>query len=217
MGVRQAIGEARLYGILDLGYVKPEQAVTMAARVLAGGVGILQLRGKGLPKDLLCSLGQEVSPLCRDRGVPFVINDYPDLVAANGADGVHIGQDDMSVAEARALLGPEAIIGKSTHSLDQVRAASAEAPDYIGFGPLFSTATKPDYAPIGLEDITEAHRLINCPIFCIGGIKRENLAGIVAAGARRAVVVSGILQAPDVEAYCRDLLCILPARPQAAD
>ena len=145
-----------------------------------------------------------------------MINDYPDLVVETGADGVHIGQDDMSVAEARALLGPGAIIGKSTHSLAQVRGAREEAPDYIGFGPLFSTATKPDYIPIGLADIAEAHQLISCPIFCIGGIKLENLPGIVAAGARRVVVVSGILQASDVQAYCGKLLSTLPTLPPAS-
>lgn len=217
MGIRQAIQQARLYGILDLGYVAWEQALPMAQLMLEGGVQVLQLRGKGCSVALLQSLGKAVVPLCRDHGVPFIINDYPDLVGVTGADGVHLGQDDLSVAGARALLGPGAVIGKSTHSLAQVRAAREEAPDYIGFGPLFSTATKPDYVPIGLEDIAEAHQLISCPIFCIGGIKLENLPNILAAGAQRVVVVSGILQAPDVKAYCDELRNTLRTPRQVAD
>lgn len=217
MGVRQAIREARLYGILDLGYVAWERALPMARLMLEGGVQVMQLRGKGCSVALLQSLGKALVPLCHDHGVPFIINDYPDLVGAIGADGVHLGQEDLSVEGARALLGPGAIIGKSTHSLAQVRAAREEAPDYIGFGPLFSTATKPEYVPIGLEDIAEAHQLISCPIFCIGGIKLENLPGILTAGARRVVVVSGILQAPDVKAYCGELLNTLPTLPQVLE
>ena len=126
-----------------------------------------------------------------------------------GADGAHVGQDDVSVAEARALAGEHAIIGKSTHSLAQALAAQREGPDYIGFGPLFATPTKPDYPPIGLNEITPAQRLVSLPVFCIGGIKRENLSGVLAAGAQRVVIVSGILRAPDPQAYCqacRDLL-----------
>lgn len=206
MGVKDALLQARLYGILDLGYVEPAKAVAMAGRMLAGGVQVLQLRGKERPLDLLQELGQAVAPLCRKAGVPFLINDYPELVGPTGADGVHIGQDDMSVLKARTIAGAEALVGKSTHSLEQVRQTRLEEPDYIGFGPLFATATKPDYVPIGMNEIATAHTLIPCPIFCIGGIKRENLAAVLASGARRAVVVSGILQAADVAAYCRDLL-----------
>ncbi|CAN5653766.1 thiamine phosphate synthase [soil metagenome] len=213
MGVRQAVQEARLYGILDLGYVEAGQAVAMAKRMLEGGVQILQLRGKGRPIDLLAELGKEVAPLCREAGVPFLINDFPELVQPTGADGVHIGQDDMSVPKARMMAGSGAIVGKSTHSLEQVRQTLLEGPDYIGFGPLFATATKPDYVPIGMAEITTAHTLIPCPIFCIGGIKRDNLAAVLTAGATRVVVVSGILQALAVEGYCRDLLAAIPLLP----
>jgi thiamine-phosphate pyrophosphorylase len=177
--------------------------------MLAGGVGLLQLRAKNLaPADIL-SLAQEISPLCRAAGVPFLINDHPELVEPSGADGVHVGQDDISVAEARRLAGPGKLVGLSTHSPAQAKAALGQRPDYIGFGPLFSTPTKPDYQPIGTADIAEVHREVPLPIFCIGGIKRENLPGVLASGARRVVIVSGILQAPDIPAYCRDCLGVL--------
>jgi len=199
----------RLYGILDLGYVKPAEAAAMAARLLAGRVGIVQLRAKNCGDDVICSVADEVLPLCREAGVPLILNDHPYLVGKTGADGVHVGQDDMPVAEVRKIVGPDAIVGLSTHSLLQALASEDSAPDYIGFGPLFATPTKPDYQAIGLEDIAEVHRRVTHPIFCIGGIKRENLPQVVAAGARRAVIVSGILQAADPAAYCRDCLAIL--------
>jgi thiamine-phosphate pyrophosphorylase len=117
---------------------------------------------------------------------------------------VHIGQDDGPIAGARAAAGSGKLVGRSTHSLAQARAARAEGADYLGFGPLFATPTKPDYPAIGLEDIAQAHAEVpDRPIFCIGGIKLENLAEVIAAGARRVVIVSGILLAPDVAAYTR--------------
>lgn len=194
---------ARLYGILDLGYVRAEEAVSLARRMIAGGVQVLQLRAKGRPVHEIAALARELSPVCRAADVPFIINDHPELVPQTGADGAHVGQDDMGVAEARRLAGAGAIIGKSTHSVAQARAARAEGPDYIGFGPLFATPTKPDYMPIGLADMTQVHSEVEVPIFCIGGVKLENLDAVLAAGARRVVIVSGILQAPDVEGYCR--------------
>jgi thiamine-phosphate pyrophosphorylase len=119
----------------------------------------------------------------------------------------------MSVAEARALAGEDAIIGKSTHSVAQALAARQEGPDYIGFGPLFATPTKPDYTPIGLTEIREVRRLVSLPVFCIGGIKRENLSTVLAAGAQRVVIVSGILRASDPQDYCRACRDVLASAP----
>ena len=199
----------RLYGILDLGYVPLENCEMMTRLMLEGGVQILQLRAKNVPKESLPPLARQIAPICRAHDVPFIINDYPELVADCEADGVHVGQDDISVADARRLAGPNKIVGLSTHSLEQAVAAVSQAPDYIGFGPLFATATKPDYRPIGIKDISEAHRLVELPVFCIGGIKRENLLDVLAAGARRVVIVSGILQAKDPAKYTRECLELL--------
>lgn len=202
---------ARLYGILDLGYVSPADAVRMANRLLAAGMDVLQLRAKGVEESLVVEIGFEVAPLCRRAGVPFILNDHPHLVTAAGADGVHIGQDDGPIGEARRLAGEGKIVGRSTHSVAQARAAWAEGADYIGFGPLFATPTKPDYVPIGIADIAAVQRESPVPVFCIGGIKRENLATIVAAGARRVVIVTGLIHADDPAAYaadCRRLLAV---------
>jgi thiamine-phosphate pyrophosphorylase len=204
------ISDARLYGILDLGYVTGGDALAMADRMLAGGIDVLQLRAKKSSEAEILELGRELAPRCRTAGVPFILNDFPRLVPETGADGAHIGQDDGPLEAARAAAGAGAIIGRSTHSLAQARAAWAEGADYLGFGPLFATPTKPDYTPIGTADIATVFREAPVPVFCIGGIKRENLPAVVAAGARRVVVVSGILLAADVAGYIADCKAAIP-------
>lgn len=203
------ISGLRLYGILDAGYVQPDRMAAMAVALIGGGVDILQLRAKNATPEAVLSMARGISPLCREAGIPFLLNDHPALVREAGADGAHVGQEDMPVGEARRLAGPGALIGKSTHSLDQVRASLDERPDYIGFGPLFATRTKPDYKPIGTSEIAEAHRIADFPVFCIGGIKLGNLPQVAAAGALRVVIVSDLLTAPDPAAQaaaCRRLL-----------
>lgn len=206
-----ALQNACLYGILDLGYVNAGRALPVARQLLEGGVQVLQLRAKETALNEIAGLAGRLAPLCREHGVPFIINDHPALVRETGADGAHVGQDDMSVAEARRLAGPGKIIGKSTHSLAQAEAAAGESPDYIGFGPLFATPTKSDYRPIGLKEIAEVHRRIPLPIFCIGGIKQDNLPSILAAGVTRVVIVSGLLQAENIRLYAAECLRALNA------
>ena len=211
------IASARLYGILDLGYVAEDAIESVAARLCEGGVDVVQLRAKGRDENAIEAMANHVAPIFRDAGVPFIINDHPELVPAVGADGAHVGQGDFTVTDARwragrALAGevPLPIIGKSTHSVKQAVAAAAEGADYIGFGPLFPTPTKAGRAAIGLADIARVHQLVSIPIFCIGGVKLENLDAVIAAGARRVAIVSGILQAPDMAAYCRDAKARIP-------
>jgi thiamine-phosphate pyrophosphorylase len=200
---------ATLYAILDLGYVAPAAALETARRLLAAGVDVLQLRAKKSSEAEIVALGSQIAPLCRAAGVPFILNDYPHLVEKIGADGVHIGQDDGPLEAARRAAGSGKLVGRSTHSLEQARAAWAEGADYLGFGPLFATPTKPDYTPIGLGDIAAVQGGSSVPVFCIGGIKRENLPNVLSAGARRVVIVTGLLHAADLTAYvadCRKLL-----------
>jgi thiamine-phosphate pyrophosphorylase len=203
------IADCRLYGILDTGYVSPRRMADMARSLIAGGIDILQLRAKRDTPDAILSMARGIATLCREAGIPFIINDYPSLVREVGADGAHVGQDDMSVQEARQLAGPGALIGKSTHSLEQALATAAESPDYIGFGPLFATPTKPDYQPIGMAEISEVHARVSLPVFCIGGIKESNLNEVIHAGAFRVVIVSDLLKADDPSARtaaCKVLL-----------
>jgi len=198
-----SLSDGRLYGILDLNYVSSAEALRVAGEMIDGGVDVLQLRGKKNSAAEIEAIATKLRPVTAKHSVPLIINDYPQIAQAVGADGVHVGQDDVSVNEAREQGGGHLLVGKSTHSLAQARAAIDEGADYIGFGPLFATPTKPDYKPIGLADIAEAHRIVKVPIFCIGGIKLENLAQVIAAGARRVVIVSGLLLAPNVADYAR--------------
>jgi thiamine-phosphate pyrophosphorylase len=197
-----------LYGILDLGYVAELEAERVAAALLAGGVSLLQLRAKGKDLGLIEDIARRVLPLCRAAKIPFILNDHPALAAAVDADGLHLGQDDGSLAAARAVVGPTMMIGRSTHSLAQARAALAEGFDYIGFGPLFPTPTKAGRPAIGLTDIAAMEREVGSqiPAFCIGGIHPGNLREVIAAGARRVVIVSALLKSPDIAAATRDVI-----------
>lgn len=213
------LSDALLYGILDLGYVHPDQIEVVTQRMLDGGVDVLQLRAKGSDEETIEGYARRVVGLTESAGVPLLLNDHPELAPSVGAQGAHVGQDDFEVSDARwragrALAGevPLPIIGKSTHSLAQALSAAEQGADYIGFGPLFATPTKPGRPAIGLEEIREVNSVVQIPVFCIGGIKRENLDSVLAAGARRVVVVSGILQAADIAAYCRDVKNVLLAR-----
>lgn len=199
------IQDARLYGIVDLGYVTPEKVEHMTAQLCGGGVDVLQLRAKKLTASEIERLARLMLPITRDHGVPLVINDHLEVAAAVGSEGVHVGQDDDAVAKARAVVGSACFVGKSTHSQAQAVAAQAEGADYIGFGPLYATGTKPDYVPIGLHEIAEVHRLVTLPIFCIGGVNASRLDEITAAGAQRVVVVSAFLLATNVSGEVRAL------------
>jgi len=199
--------DARLYGIVDFGYVAEDAMEKVAAELLAGGVDILQLRAKGIALETVSAVAVKIIPLCKAAGIPFILNDYPEMALELGADGVHIGQDDGLISDVRSRIGPDMIIGRSTHSLEQARQALADGADYIGFGPLFPTPTKAGRPAIGLEDVAEMEREVGSriPAFCIGGIKPENLGDVLAAGARRCVVVSHLLLAMDTVAETRAL------------
>ncbi len=196
-----------LYCILDLGYVLETDAEQVTAAVLAGGADRLQLRAKNHDLAHIERVAKRVLPLCRAAGVPFILNDHPALAAAIGADGVHLGQDDGSLAGARKLTGAGMLVGRSTHSLTQARAALAEGFDYIGFGPLFPTPTKAGRPAIGLAEISTMERDVgvHIPAFCIGGIHPGNLSQVLDAGARRIVMVSALLQAADIQAATREV------------
>jgi thiamine-phosphate pyrophosphorylase len=190
-----------LYAILDLAYVSVEDAPRRLEQLIRGGVDIVQLRGKNRNIDELCQLAEKLLPITGN--VRLIVNDHAEIARRVEVQGVHVGQDDEPIAHVREKVGRPITVGKSTHSIEQAIAAEGEGADYIGFGPLFATPTKPDYAPIGLGDIREVHRRVRIPIFCIGGIKLENLPEVIAAGAQRVVIVSALLQAAEPAAYAR--------------
>jgi len=194
----KALSSCFLYGIVDLGYVTVDDVATVTAQLVQGGVDILQLRAKEHSKLEIVRCAQAMLPLTKADGIPLIINDYPDLLREVDAEGCHVGQEDFSVAEARDLAGRTCIVGRSTHSIEQARAAQRERADYIGFGPLFPTATKPSAKEIGLSEIRTLHEQVQLPIFVIGGVKLRNLGEIINAGARRVCMVSDLLLASDV-------------------
>jgi thiamine-phosphate pyrophosphorylase len=197
------LSRCRLYGILDLSYVDVGSARAVIDKMIDGGVDLIQLRAKAQPTAEVAKLAAELHRPTRERGVPLIINDHPEIARNVRAAGVHIGQDDVPIAKAREIAGANCMVGKSTHSVNQAIRAFYEGADYIGFGPIFATPTKPDYSPIGLDEIRKVHEAVRIPIFCIGGIKLENLPAVIAAGARRVVIVSGLLQAKDIASYAR--------------
>ena len=198
------IADCHLYGIIDLGYVAPADVTDIAEKMIAGGIDLLQLRAKKYVEKDVIWFAEQLLPIAHEASVPLLINDSPEIAVECAAGGVHVGQDDAPLSVARNLIGQKALLGKSTHSVGQAVAAEKEGADYIGFGPLLATPTKPEYAPIGLDDIRRVHESVKIPIFCIGGIKLENLASVLDAGATRVVIVSGILKAKDVAKYTRD-------------
>jgi thiamine-phosphate pyrophosphorylase len=187
-----------LYGIVDLGYVTVHNLTTVTAKLIQGGVDILQLRAKEHSKPEIVRCVEAMLPLTKEAGIPLIINDHPDLLREVDAEGCHVGQEDFSVAEARDLAGRICIVGRSTHSIEQARAAQKEEADYIGFGPLFPTGTKPSAKPIGLAEIRRLHEQVQLAIFVIGGVKLRNLGEIIRAGAKRVCIVSDLLLAADV-------------------
>jgi thiamine-phosphate pyrophosphorylase len=197
------LSRCRLYGILDLSYIDVGNARAVIDKMIDGGVDLIQLRAKAQPTAEVAKLAAELHRPTRERGVPLIINDHPEIARNVRAAGVHIGQDDVPIAKAREIAGANCMVGKSTHTIDQAIRAFYEGADYIGFGPIFATPTKPDYSPIGLDEIRKVHEAVRIPIFCIGGIKLENLPAVIAAGARRVVIVSGLLQAKDIASYAR--------------
>ncbi|QEC50648.1 thiamine phosphate synthase [Baekduia soli] len=176
---------------------------------LAGGVDVFQLRMKDARDDEILAAAAVAAAACRDAGALFILNDRPDLAAAAGADGVHVGQDDLPLARARELAGPDRLVGQSTHSPAQVDAAAGA--DYIGVGPVHATPTKPGRPAVGLELVGHAAAHAALPWFAIGGVDAATLGAVLAAGARRVAVVRAVADAADPAAAARGLRAILDA------
>ena len=195
--------ECRLYGILDLGYLERSGAAEIVEQMIEGGVDLIQLRAKSQPVAEVLSLAAEVHQVTSRSLTPLIVNDHAEIAVKVPVEGVHVGQNDDPIGIARQKAGREVLVGKSTHSIEQARAAQREGADYIGFGPIFATPTKPDYMPIGLADIWRVHAEVSVPIFCIGGINIDNLQSVIDAGAKRVVMVSALLKARSILDYAR--------------
>ncbi len=205
------LSPARFYAILDTGYVAADRWEETCRQLIAGGADLVQLRAKNETRDERRRLLEAVLPLFEPdpSGPPpphLIINDDLDLCLEYPGLGLHVGQDDVPVEEARRRLGSNRLLGLSTHSIEQAERAIAHAShlDYFAVGPIFATPTKPDYGFVGLELVPAVARLHPpLPFFAIGGIKRDNIRDVLAAGGRRIVVVSDVLCDPDPEGTVR--------------
>jgi len=171
--------------------------VTFVAACIAGGVDVVQLRDKHLGDDTLVRRARELAGVCAGAGVPFIVNDRPDLAVESGADGVHLGQSDMDPAAARSVVGSDAIVGRSTHEPNQLLRAMTELVDYVSVGPVEATPTKPGRSATGLDYVRHAAMAARLPWFVTGGVDPTKIGELVAAGARRFVVVRWLTEASD--------------------
>jgi thiamine-phosphate pyrophosphorylase len=209
---RTRLQSARLYFVADRGGL--EHALDGA---LAGGADLIQLRDKTADDREVVDAAAWARERCARHGALFILNDRPDLAVEVGADGVHVGQDDMPVAQARAIVGEDAIVGLSTHSVAQADAGARSGADYIAVGPVHATPTKEGRPAIGLEPIRHAAaHVAGLPWFAIGGIDQHTVGDVVAAGAGRAVIVRAIAHADDPEAVTRALRAALARTPVGA-
>lgn len=179
--------------------------LTVCEQAVAGGADVLQLREKRLPDAELLDRARRLRVLTTERHVLFVVNDRPDIARLCGADGVHVGQNDLSVSDARRIAGPTVLVGKSTHSVEQARAALAERPDYLAVGPMFASATEPERPVQGPELLAAVAAFAGCPVVAIGGIKTDRLGGLDIRDGVQIAVCKAIIGSSDARASARAL------------
>lgn len=196
----------RLYAVTDRAWAADEEdffhQIEAAVR---GGAAIVQLREKRLEDDAFLAEARRFAALCRELGAVSIINDRPDIALAAGADGVHVGQDDLAAGRARALLGPGKLLGVSAHSRTEALRARAAGADYLGVGAAFATGTKADARPISRETIRAVTAAVDIPAVAIGGVSRENILELRGLGLAGVAVVSGIFGQKHPEAAAREL------------
>lgn len=195
----------RLYAVTDQAWVGRQTLPEQVEAALKGGATCVQLREKELDGTALLEEAKVLAALCRRYGVPLIINDNVEVALASGADGVHVGQDDLTVEQVRRLAGDRLIVGVSAHTVEQALAAQAGGADYLGVGAVFATATKSDARVLPRETLAKICRAVDIPVVAIGGIGEDNLLQLAGTGVDGAALVSAIFSAPDIEGQCRKL------------
>ncbi len=194
-----ALKLSRLYAIIDPAQTRERSSLQIAADLLAAGVRLIQLRDKHAASGELFASAKPIASLVRKSGGTFILNDRADVARVVECDGVHVGQDDLPVDPARALMGPDKIIGFSTHDLDQVRQADNSSANYIAFGPVFATTSKNHPDPVvGLDGLRAARKLTRKPLVAIGGITLQNAHSVIEAGADSIAVIRDLVGASDI-------------------
>lgn len=200
----------RLYSILDADHLHGRPLDRICETLLDAGVRLFQYRDKPGTSRGILEAAERLLPMIHAAGGRLIVNDRADVALVSGADGVHLGQDDLTVDEARRVLKPGQIVGRSTHNLEHVRQADASTADYLAFGPIFLTGSKqrPD-AVVGLDGLSRARQVTSRPLVAIGGITVENARGVIEHGADAVAVIAGLLSAPDLSARAREFLEVL--------
>lgn len=198
--------ELLLYAVTDRHWLKEGQRLyDQVEKALKGGVTFVQLREKDLDEETFLEEAREIQALCREYGVPFVINDNVKLAVEIDADGVHVGQSDMEAGDVRAMIGPDKILGVSTQTVEQALAAQARGADYLGVGAVFATSSKDDAAEVDHAVVRDICRAVDIPAIAIGGITVENTPVLAGNGLAGIAVISAIFGAADIEAAARNL------------
>ena len=209
-----------LYVILDRAVARGRDLVELLDAAVAGGCRLVQLREKEWPSGRLLPLAERLRARCRAAGATFIVNDRVDLALAVGADGVHLGQDDLPAKAARPLLRPGMILGISTHSVAQARAAQADGADYVAVGSMFATGSKAEFELVGTDLLRKLRGEIRVPLIGIGGITHDNVREVIAAGADGVAVISAVCAADDPRAAAERFVALIrgargltPSRP----
>ena len=197
--------ELQLYAITDRHWLNGRSLQEVVKESLDGGVTFLQLREKQLDEDHFLEEAKKLQGLCSEYNVPFIINDNVEIALAINADGVHIGQSDMEMKEAREKLGPDKIIGVSAHTKEEALLAQAQGADYLGVGAVFPTSSKDDAESVSYETLKAICEVVSIPVVAIGGITRENLHQLSGSGVSGISVISAIYAQPDIKEAAREL------------
>lgn len=190
--------QLKLYAITDRSWLKPGETLTeVVETLLKAGVTCVQLREKAAEDAFILQEAQELKALCRRYGVPFLVNDRPDLAQTVGADGVHVGREDTGLTEARKQLGANAVLGGSAHTVEEALAAQAAGADYLGCGAVFGSGTKHNVSQMSLETLTAICQAVDIPVVAIGGVNLDNLSLLAGTGIAGVAVISGLFAAAD--------------------
>ena len=208
----ELLSKIQLCVIADKGMCGDRAVEDVVRQAIEGGAQMIQYRDKDSDDVDFLSMASKLRAICKEREIPFIVNDRAHIAAEVDADGVHVGQKDLSVDQARQILGSAKIIGKSSSTVDQARRAEEEGADYVGIGPIFDTPSKEIDKPIGLDVVSEAKEILDIPFFLIGGITEENLSQVIEAGGRRVAVISAVVSSDHVTSAAASLLRRLTTR-----
>lgn len=194
-----------LYGVTDRSWLNGKPLAQAVEEAISGGVTCIQLREKAMEQSTFLEEARAIRALCREKKVPFLVNDDIEVALQSGADGVHVGQHDLDAAQVRAMIGPDKILGVSAQTVEQARKAEAGGADYLGVGAVFPTGTKQDADAVSYETLQAICRAVKIPVVAIGGIHLENLPALRGSGIAGVALVSAIFAASNIEEDCKAL------------